>query len=84
MKKVSAANSVLAAGEWLRFEANEEGIYKIDYNLLSSAGINPDEIDPRTLKIYNNGGKELPENVSVSRPVDLVENAITVIGESHG
>jgi hypothetical protein len=84
LKKVSISNSVLAAGEWLRFEAQEEGIYKIDYNFLSSAGINPDEIDPRTIKIYNNGGKELPENVAASRPGDLVENTIKVIDESDG
>jgi hypothetical protein len=84
LNKVTVENSVLAAGDWLRFEAQEEGVYKIDYNFLSSAGINPDEIDPRTLKIYNNGGKEIPENVSVSRPVDLVENAIKVFGESDG
>lgn len=84
LNKVTVANSVLAVGNWIRFEAQEEGIYKIDFNFLSSAGFNPSEIDPRTLKIYNNGGKELPENVADPRPVDLVENAIKVIGESDG
>jgi len=84
LNKVTVVNSLLAEGDWLRFEAPEEGIYKIDYNFLSSAGFNPNEIDPRTLKIYNNGGKELSENVADPRPDDLVENAIKVVGESDG
>jgi len=84
LNKVTVTNSVLAVGNWIRIEAQEEGIYRIDYNFLSSAGFNPNEIDPRTLKIYNNGGKELSENVADPRPIDLVENAIKVIGESDG
>ena len=72
LNKVTVVNSLLAEGDWLRFEAPEEGIYKIDYNFLSSAGFNPNEIDPRTLKLYNNGGKELSENVADPRPDDLV------------
>ncbi|HDZ58782.1 MAG TPA: type IX secretion system sortase PorU [Ignavibacteriales bacterium] len=78
------ANSVLATGEWVKFEAPEEGIYKIDFNLLSSMGFDPNTIDPRTIKIYNNGGKVLPENINKPRPVDLVENAIMVVGEDDG
>ena len=84
LKKVTVANSVLAEGEWVKFETEEEGIYKIDFNLLSTMGIDPASVDPRTIKIYNNGGKTLPENVNDPRPNDLVENAIRVIGEDDG
>ena len=77
------SNSVLAAGEWVRFEAPEEGIYKIDKEMLQSFGIDA-SVDPRTIKIYNNSGKALSENIEIERPVDLVENAITVVGESDG
>ena len=85
LNKVTVTSSLLVTGTWVRFEAGEgEGIYKIDYNFLNSAGIDPDEIDPRTIKIYNNGGKVLSENVNAPRPVDLVENAIKVIGEDDG
>ena len=76
--------SVLGTGEWVRFEANDEGIYKIDRNLFSSFGFDPSTVDPRTVKIYNNGGKVLPENPEASRPVDLVENAIMFVGENDG
>ncbi len=85
-KKLSkvVGGSVLAEGEWVRFETPDEGIYKIDRSMLASFGFDPALIDPRTIKIYNNGGKVLPENAGSSRPVDLVENAIQVFGESDG
>ena len=43
-------NSVLASGKWVRFEAPEEGIYKITYSMLSSYGIDPSTVDPELLK----------------------------------
>ncbi|MGE5399114.1 MAG: type IX secretion system sortase PorU [Ignavibacteriales bacterium] len=73
--KKTIANSVLAAGRWFRFEAPDEGIYKLTPAILTSIGINPATVDPKTIKIYNNGGKVLPETVSAPRPDDLVENA---------
>lgn len=82
--KVNISNSVLASGRWFRFEAPEEGFYKITRSQLSSYGIDPNTVDPRTIKIYNNGGKVLPELNSASRPVDLVENAIIIVGEEDG
>ncbi|MBT8378175.1 MAG: type IX secretion system sortase PorU [Ignavibacteria bacterium] len=84
LKKVSAVNSVLATGSWVKFETPEEGIYKIDRTMMETYGFDPASIDPRTIKIYNNGGKVLSENPEASRPADLVENAIQVFGESDG
>jgi len=77
-------SSVLANGQWVKFEAPVEGIYKIDKTTLQSFGFDLTAIDPRTIKIYNNGGKALSEKVTADRPVDLVENAIQIIGESDG
>ncbi len=77
-------SSVLANGQWVKFEAPTEGIYKIDRAKLESFGFNVSTIDPRTIKIYNNGGKVLSEKVTTPRPVDLVENAIMVFGENDG
>lgn len=77
-------NSVLSTGTWYKFVAPEEGIYKIDRNSLQSYGIDPNNVDPRTIKIYNNGGYVLPENMNTARPVDLEEVAIMVVGEDDG
>ncbi len=83
IKKISA-HSVLAEGTWYRFEAPEEGIYKITRDMLSDMGIDADNVDPRTIKIYNNGGYILPWKVSAPRPFGLTENAILVKGEEDG
>lgn len=84
LDKKTSVNSVLATGRWFRFEVPEEGFYKITRSQLQLYGINPNTVDPRTIKIYNNGGKILPEQNSAPRPIDLVENAILVVGEEDG
>ena len=84
LSKLEIVNSVLASGKWVRFEAPEEGIYKITKANLSLYGIDANTVDPRTIKIYNNNGKELPEDINTVRPVDLVENAILVVGQEDG
>jgi hypothetical protein len=84
LNKLTVTNSVLASGKWVRFEAPEEGIYKIGKSELSLYGIDANTVDPRTIKIYNNSGKALPENNTTPRPNDLEENAILVVGEADG
>ncbi len=78
------SDGILATGNWFRFQTPEEGIYRIDRNTLNSIGINPDQVDPRNIKIYNNGGYMLPEAVPDEVPVGLREVAIQVVGESDG
>lgn len=77
-------NSVLASGTWYRFLAPEEGIYRINRSELAALGIDPSTVDPRTIKIYNNGGDNLPDRPESEAPLDLTENAILVSGESDG
>ncbi len=84
IKKVTVVNSVLATGKWVRFEAPVEGMYKITRDMLSSYGIDANTVDPKKIKIYNNGGKVLPEDPILPRPGDLQENAIRVVGEEDG
>ncbi|MEJ2613941.1 MAG: type IX secretion system sortase PorU, partial [Ignavibacteriaceae bacterium] len=83
-KRSSVENSVLNTGKWVKFEAPGEGIYKITRSMLTSFGIDAGTVDPRTIKIYNNGGKMLPEDVKAPYPSDLQENAIIVKGEEDG
>lgn len=83
-------NSVLSSGDWYKIEikdnneGNSEGIYKITKSFLEGAGINLSGIDPRTIKIYGNGGDLLDERLTEGRPQDLVENAVYIEGENDG
>lgn len=76
--------SVFASGKWVKFTVPQEGIYRINRSALASYGIDASTVDPRTIKIYNNGGKVLPESNAVSRPNDPQEIAIQIIGEQDG
>jgi len=78
-------NEILQTEETLyKFEANEEGIYKIGKSQLSSLGIDAATVDPRTIKIFNNGGFALDEKYSTETPYGMIENAIYVEGEDDG
>ncbi|MCU0429507.1 MAG: type IX secretion system sortase PorU [Cytophagaceae bacterium] len=79
-----ANSSVLSAGNWYKVAISSDGIYKLDYSFFTSIGINPEEIDPRTLKVYGNGGGMLPQPNSSPRVDDLIENNILFVGESDG
>jgi len=73
--------SVLSLGFWYRIPVTGEGVYILDAAYLQSAGLDITEIDPRTIKIYGNGGAEVPELLTAPRPEDLVETAIYVQGQ---
>jgi hypothetical protein len=83
-KPVYAANSVLANGEWLKIGTTQNGIYRIDYASLRSLGFNPDQIDPRNIKLYGRGAGMLPQTNDAARIDDLKEIPIGVQGESDG
>lgn len=57
-----------------------EGIYSITGNFLKDKGIDISSIDPETIKIYNNGGRELPREIYAQRPDSLIENPVMTIG----
>jgi len=85
-RKTDVANSILASGTWYKIGVRKTGIYKIDYNFIASLGVDPSKVNPAQIKIYGNGGAMLAEDNAVSRPVDLMENALVVssAGSSFG
>ncbi len=72
------------SGDLYKMEIDESGIYKLTYNDLVNAGINLDGLDPRTIRIFNNGGEALPKDLIVPRPDGPIENAILAHGEEDG
>jgi len=79
-----AQSSILESGNWYKITIDKHGVYKLDYDLLKSHGIDVDNINPQHIQIYGNGGKILPQGNNANRPVDLIQNAIQVSGEDDG
>ncbi|MBC5993826.1 type IX secretion system sortase PorU [Pontibacter cellulosilyticus] len=78
------SNSVLSSGNWYKLAVTSSGVYKIDKGLLQTLGINTQGLDPKTIQLYGNGGGMLPQPNNITRPDDLVENPVMVIGEADG
>lgn len=81
---VAQSASVLSSGTWAQFSVEKHGVYKIDFDLLKKAGINPDNIDPRKLQLFAYPTGMLPQSNAVARPADLQEVAVFVSGEEDG
>lgn len=77
--------SVLADGTIYKIAVEKEGIYKLSYDFLKNTVKMPvDQIDPRRIHLYGNGGGMLPRLNAAERPDDLVENAIYIHGQDDG
>jgi len=80
LAKPEIVNPFSFSGEWYKIGAGGEGIYEIDKNDLEAAGINVGTINPKKIRIFSGGGKELPLRTSTPRP-QLQELSILVSGE---
>ncbi|WP_458627612.1 type IX secretion system sortase PorU [Winogradskyella sp. PC D3.3] len=77
-------NSVLSSGQWYRFYIEDSGVFKLSKSFLNNLGVNTNSVDPRTIKIYGNGGRMLPLENAANYPFDVVENAVKFVGEEDG
>jgi len=78
--------STLPEGDWYRLGVESDGVFKIPAGSLQSAGLNIENIDPRSLALYTNGrgGRPMSKTVGAEIPENLVEVAIQIEGESDG
>ena len=76
-RNATVHNSVLSSGAWFRIPISSDGIYKITGQMLLNAGV-PPSADPKTIKIYGNGGLETPVSVTDPFVDDLIQNAIYI------
>jgi len=82
-KKV-ITNSVLEQGDWFRFYIDTTGVFKLSKTFLRRLGVDVNNIDPRTIRLFGNGGRMIPFSNSIDYPFDVQENAIKFEGESDG
>jgi hypothetical protein len=70
-----AEQSVLSQGTHYKFKVDQDGIYKIDKDLLNGLGVSLG-FPIANLRIYGNGGGMLPELAGAQKYDDLTENPI--------
>ena len=73
-----AANSVLATGDWYKVGVTVDGVYKLSYSFLKSLGLDMTTVDPNNVRVFGNGGGQLPYANSAFRRDDLTENSVFV------
>ena len=69
---------------WYRISLLKEGIYFLDRKYLVRQGINPEIIDPRTIKILTGGSQPLPKDYTAPYSDSLKQVAVWVWGEADG
>ena len=71
-------------GPWYRISVTQEGLYQLTGNYLKGKGVDIGDIDPATLKIYNNGGRMLHRSAGEPRAESLIENPVLLFGMEDG
>jgi peptidase C25-like protein/flagellar hook capping protein FlgD len=85
--KVSFAktsNTSMATGKWYAIPVKDDGVYKLTKQWFVESGIDISSVDPRTFKLFGNGGKELSTNRDSDPMEGFSEIAIEVVGEIDG
>jgi len=74
-----------AGSVWFKINARESGLYKIGQEEIRDAGLDPDQFDPRTMKIFTAPFDVLPRTVPLPDSLDsLMEIPSYVHGEDDG
>ncbi|MCD5383401.1 C25 family cysteine peptidase [candidate division WOR-3 bacterium] len=63
---------------WVKIELREKGIYRISYDDLRRVGMNPDFINPKSFRLWTQGGSMyvLPEDTLREVPIYIRDDAI--------
>lgn len=81
---MQAQNSVLSSGTWYKLKISSTGMYKLTYAELNAIGLDVNNIDPRNIRVFHNGGGIMPKLNKTYYPDDLYEIPIYVSGEDDG
>ncbi len=83
-EKDYVSSSVLSSGDWYKISVPADGVYKIDKALLTSLGIDVENLNPQNLNVYGNAFGVLSEANSGAYIDDLTKNSIVAVGELDG
>ncbi|MDX2302555.1 MAG: type IX secretion system sortase PorU [Microscillaceae bacterium] len=76
--------SVLSQGQWFKLGVTQTGIYKINADFLNKAGFATNQLNPKNIRIYGNGGGMLPQLLGTHNSFELLQNQIFVAGQEDG
>lgn len=76
-KTTAPENSVLATGNWFKVSVPGTGLYKVDFNFVSTKLGISSPVSTSSIRVFGNGGQMLPEK-NTPRVEDLAENRIWV------
>ncbi|MDI6740599.1 MAG: C25 family cysteine peptidase, partial [Candidatus Edwardsbacteria bacterium] len=83
--KAGALSNPFGASQlWYKLSVAKDGIYKLSYTDLKLNGINPDIVDPRTIKIFTGGSRAFPKSHADPYPDSMYQVALRVEGEADG
>ena len=83
-RSMKRAGGLYRTGLIYKVPVSQEGVYSISGSFLTAQGIDIGSIQPSTIKMYNNGGRELPRDMRVPRPDSLIEVPILLTGMEDG
>jgi len=72
------------SSNWLKLTVDKRGIYALEYDDLSGAGIDPDAVDPASIRVFTGTGLSLPPDVTDARPDWMDECTVAVVGGDDG
>ncbi|MCU0606376.1 MAG: type IX secretion system sortase PorU [Candidatus Edwardsbacteria bacterium] len=73
-----------AAPLWFKLAVARDAIYRLTYTDLKLNGINPDAIDPATIKLFTGGSRAFPKDETVSYADSMYQVALRVEGGDDG
>ena len=82
-KKLVKINSVLKNGDWYKISVSENAVYQLTFADLQTVGINTNNLNINSIRLYGNGGGMLPRLNSDFRHQDLQENAIEIVDNNN-
>ena len=82
-KKSEKIESVLKNGNWYKISVDENAVYRLTFSDLKSLGINTNNLNVNSIRLYGNGGGMLPRLNSSNREEDLQENAIEIVDNNN-
>lgn len=77
-------NSIMSGGQWFRFTVTEDGVYRIDLDMLRRLGVPLDGLRSDAINVYGNHEGMLPLTNTPFRPTDLKPMAIEVVDGGDG